>query len=75
MVNESVNHPQHYGNGKYECIDVMQEIYGRNVVKCFCMGNIFKYLWRWRNKNGLEDLEKAEWYLNKLIDMESEDEK
>lgn len=68
-----VNHPSHYETGKFECIDVMEEALGRDVVKGFCIGNSFKYLYRAKRKNGLEDLKKAQWYLNRVISMEDED--
>ncbi|MBQ5695934.1 MAG: DUF3310 domain-containing protein, partial [Clostridium sp.] len=35
----------------------------------FLRGNIIKYVWRYKDKNGLEDLKKAQWYLNKLIEV------
>ena len=65
-----VNHPSHYETGKFECIEVMEEALGRDVVKGFCIGNAFKYLYRAKRKNGLEDLKKAQWYLNRVISME-----
>ena len=68
-----VNHPSHYETGKFECIDVMEEALGRDVVKGFCIGNAFKYLYRAKRKNGLEDLKKAQWYLNRVISMEDSD--
>ena len=68
-----VNHPSHYETGKFECIDVMEEALGRDVVKGFCIGNAFKYLYRAKRKNGIEDLKKAQWYLNRVISMEDED--
>ena len=68
-----VNHPSHYETGKFECIEVMEEALGRDVVKGFCIGNAFKYLYRAKRKNGLEDLKKAQWYLNRVISMEDED--
>ena len=68
-----VNHPSHYETGKFECIDVMEEALGRDVVKGFCIGNAFKYLYRAKRKNGLEDLKKAQWYLNRIISMEDAD--
>ena len=68
-----VNHPSHYETGKFECIDVMEEALGRDVVKGFCIGNAFKYLYRAKRKNGLEDLKKAQWYLNRVISMEDAD--
>lgn len=64
-----VNHPSHYETGKYECIDVMEETQGTEAVKNFCICNAFKYLYRHSNKNGLEDIEKAQWYLNKYIEL------
>ena len=67
-----VNHPSHYETGKFECIEVMEEALGRDVVKGFCIGNAFKYLYRAKRKNGLEDLKKAQWYLNRVISMEDE---
>lgn len=68
-----VNHPSHYETGKFECIEVMEEALGSDVVKGFCIGNAFKYLYRAKRKNGLEDLKKAQWYLNRVISMEDED--
>ena len=69
LKNDPVNHPKHY-TGKYECIDVMIELFGVEAVKNFCACNAFKYIWRFREKNGIEDVKKADWYLNKLIEME-----
>ena len=62
-----VNRPAHYTSGGIECIDAMQAAFGAESVKDFCLCNSFKYLWRHRNKNGVEDLKKARWYLNRLI--------
>lgn len=64
---DPVNHPAHYTSGGIECIDAMQAVFGVEVVKDFCLCNAFKYLWRHRNKNGVEDLKKCRWYLNRLI--------
>lgn len=69
-MTETVNHPSHYDTGKFECIDVMVETQGVDSVKEFCLCNAFKYLYRCRRKNGLEDVKKAVWYLNKLIELE-----
>lgn len=60
-----VNHPAHYENDKYQCIDVMEDIYGTEAVMHFCMCNAFKYIWRFQKKNGIEDIQKAQWYMNK----------
>lgn len=69
-MTDNVNHPTHYETGSFECIDVMLETQGLEAVKDFCVCNTFKYLYRWRNKNGVEDLKKAQWYLNKRIELE-----
>lgn len=69
-----VDHPPHYETGRFECIEVMEEALGREEVKDFCLCNAFKYLYRCTRKNGLEDLKKARWYLNRRIEMEEEDE-
>ena len=66
-MSETVNHPDHYKTGKYECIKVMKEIFGEEAVKDFCKLNAFKYLWRTDRKNGQEDLKKAKWYLDTLL--------
>lgn len=68
----SIDHPQHYAMGKYECIEVMQEVFGAEEVKAFCKLNAFKYLWRANKENGAEDLGKALWYLSKYKELEGE---
>ena len=71
---DPVNRPAHYTSGGIECIDAMQAAFGDEAVKDFCLCNAFKYLWRHRQKNGVEDLKKARWYLNRLIrEMEAEE--
>lgn len=73
---DNVNHPSHYETGKYECIDVMIETQGIEAVKNFCICNAFKYLYRQENKNGVEDVRKAKWYLDKYLELvESDKEK
>lgn len=69
---DMVNHPSHYETGKYECIEVMVEALGADVVMHFCLGNAFKYLYRCRRKNGVEDIEKARWYLNKYLELQED---
>ena len=68
-ANDSVNHPSHYNQGKYECIDVMVETFGVEATKNFCLLNAFKYIWRTGEKNGAEDIKKAIWYLDKVLDL------
>lgn len=70
MSNDKVmiNHPPHYTAGKVECIDAIESATGDLTgIEAVCTGNVIKYVWRWKLKNGVEDLEKASWYLNKLI--------
>ena len=68
MRNDNVNHPSHY-QGKNECIDVMVAMFGKEAVKHFCMCNAYKYRFRSNMKNGEEDIKKAEWYEDKLIEL------
>ena len=71
---DNVEHPSHYETGKYECIEVMIEVMGVDAVKDFCVCNAFKYIYRHKRKNGVEDLEKAKWYINKYIELSKESE-
>lgn len=65
---DNVNHPKHY-QGRFECIDEMVALFGVDVVKHFCACNVYKYRYRATSKNGKEDIEKAEWYMNKLMEL------
>lgn len=63
-----VNHPSHYTKGSIECIDAIDSATtGKSGIEAVCVANVIKYLWRYEEKNGLEDVKKAKWYLNKLI--------
>jgi len=64
---DAVNHPSHYNSSKYECIDVLRDLSTPEEFEGFLINNVRKYLWRYKSKNGLQDLEKAEWYLKELI--------
>ena len=65
---DAVNQPQHYRvGGEIECIDYIYQQLGAEGIKTYLEGNILKYMHRWRFKNGVEDLRKARWYLDKLI--------
>jgi len=68
-VSDQVNHPSHYESGKFECIEVMEEALGYDAVRDFCICNTFKYIYRHKRKNGYEDIKKAQWYINKYVDM------
>lgn len=61
--------PSYYNEGNVSCIEAMESAFGADTVAAFCKCNAFKYLWRSVNKNGIEDLKKALWYLNKLLDI------
>lgn len=69
---DEVTNPQHYCSGGIECIDAMVAAFGKETVADFCLCNSFKYLWRHRNKNGLQDLQKCEWYLKKYEELTNE---
>jgi len=61
-----VDNPPHYNNAGIETIDAIEAMTDKGF-EYYLQGNIMKYLWRYRYKNGAEDLKKAQWYLNKLI--------
>lgn len=64
-----VNSPQHYNYGKIECIEAIEESMTPDAFKGYLKGNTMKYLWRYERKGkAVEDLEKAQWYLNRLIE-------
>lgn len=63
-----VESPPHYNQAGIECIDAIEAALG-DGFEFYLQGNILKYLWRYRYKNGVQDLQKAEWYLRKLISV------
>ena len=65
---DMVNNPPHYNKYGVECIEAIQSATGEGY-EYYLQGNIIKYLWRYRYKNGVQDLEKAQWYLNRLIEI------
>lgn len=67
-MGDNINHPNHYTAGKVECIDALEAATeGLTGIKAVCTGNAIKYLWRWSRKGGVEDLKKANFYINHLI--------
>ena len=70
--NDPVNHPSHYTNGGMECIDEMILVFGKAAVMNFCLCNVWKYRKRALHKNGQEDLDKADWYMNKFKELVGE---
>ena len=70
---DMVNNPPHYNKSGIETIDAIKAMTDTGY-EYYLQGNIMKYLWRYRYKNGVEDLKKAQWYLNELIDELEKDE-
>lgn len=66
---DNVNHPSHYTQGGMECIDEMLLIFGKEAVKHFCVCNAWKYRKRAMFKNGQEDIDKSDWYINKYKEL------
>ena len=60
---DNVNHPKHYLKGGLECIQVIKAQLTPEQYEGYLYGNVIKYMWRWKEKNGLEDLRKAAHYL------------
>jgi hypothetical protein len=69
---DMVNHPPHYNQKSVECIDAIESATD-NGFEYYLQGNIIKYLWRYRYKNGLQDLKKASSSLNRLIEIKNGD--
>ena len=66
MADDNGNSPKHYNQTEIECIEAI-EAATDSGFEYYLQGNVIKYLWRYRYKNGVEDLKKARWYLEKLI--------
>lgn len=66
---DNVNEPAHYTAGDIECVDAIESSMERDAFCGYLKGNVMKYMWRYNLKNNpVEDLKKARWYLDKLID-------
>jgi hypothetical protein len=66
-MSDNVN-PNHYRQGAIECIDALEAAtINLKGLEAVCTANAIKYLWRWKEKNGAEDLRKAQWYITKLL--------
>lgn len=66
--NDAVNHPSHYTAGGIECIEALKAATTRLTgIEAVCTANAIKYLWRWKDKNGTEDIRKAIWYCERLL--------
>ena len=65
---DMVNHPSHYTQGNIECIDALKAAtVSKTGIEAVCTANAIKYLWRYEEKNGIEDVKKARWYIDRLI--------
>ena len=64
-----VENPPHYNAGGIECIEAIKASMSTESYTGYLKGNVQKYVWRYEDKNGVEDLRKAQWYLNTLIDV------
>lgn len=64
---DNVNHPSHYNESGIECIEAIRATLG-DEFPAYCKGNVMKYLWRYQYKNGIEDLKKAQVYLNWMVE-------
>ena len=71
VCNPIIDKPTHYTYSKVECIDAIESAtIGLDGPSGYCVGNLIKYVWRFSKKNGLEDLHKAKWYLERLIEQQ-----
>lgn len=67
-TNDKVNHPSHYTTGEIEVINYIRDKLGADEFTGYCIGNVMKYISRWRHKDGVQDLEKAQVYLNWAVE-------
>lgn len=65
-----VNHPPHYTDGGIECIEAIEASLTPQEYRGYLKGNIQKYVWREKHKGGTESLKKAQWYLDRLIQLD-----
>ena len=69
---DSIN-PSHYKQGAVEGIQAIKSAtINKQGLEAFCVGNVIKYLWRYENKGGLQDMQKAKWYLDRLIEIKKD---
>ena len=72
-MNSPINHPKHYNKGAVECIDAIESaVSDLQGIEAVCTANAIKYLWRWKQKEGVESLQKARWYINRLIESQEQ---
>ena len=62
--------PGHYTHGQIECIEAIQSQLTEEEYRGYLKGQIVKYIWREKHKNGQEDVSKAQWYLTRLVELD-----
>ncbi len=67
---DDVNHPSHYTDGGIECIEAIEAQLTPEEYRGYLKGNVAKYVWREKHKGGIQSLQKAQWYLTRLVDIE-----
>ena len=67
---DMVNHPSHYTDGGIECIEAIEAALTNEEFRGYCKGNCMKYIWREKHKGETESLKKAQWYLDRLIQLD-----
>ena len=70
IIGDAVMHPNHYTKGGVECIDAIRASMTPQAFAGYCKGNVMKYIFRYEDKGGIEDLKKAQVYLGWLIEAE-----
>ena len=69
---DAVNHPSHYTDKQIEVIDYIRDTQTQEEFVGYCLGNVIKYVSRWRKKGGVEDLKKAHVYLGWAVEKAEE---
>ena len=74
QMSDAVNQPAHYTQGEVECIEAIEAAtIDKAGIEAVCVGNVIKYLWRYEAKGGRQDVQKARWYLERLLDHMGDD--
>lgn len=61
--------PSHYQRDGMECIDAIKAaVQNLSGAEAYCTGSALKYLWRWKEKGGKDDLNKAKWFIQNMVD-------
>ncbi len=68
-MTDNVNKPEHYRQGEIECIDAIESALTPEEFRGYCKGNALKYIWRERYKGGDESLRKAQWYIDRAVNL------